>query len=135
VVLANLWTKVTAICSLQGTQASSGKDQVSGSARRKLKNARESQSNTGGSQQLGYTALPKSREALIRMPKRPRFEGSTLIKEVNSLLGPRGSTKPGTYREALIMAANKEALQHRASILKLIPLSREPKVLAYHLGD
>jgi hypothetical protein len=49
-------------------------------------------------------ALPKSREALTRVPKRPRSEGSTLVKEVNPLQRPRDSMRPGTYREAFIMA-------------------------------
>jgi hypothetical protein len=53
-------------------------------------------------------ALPKSREALTRLPIRPRSEGTTLIKEVNPLWGPRDSVRPGTYREALIMAPIKE---------------------------
>jgi hypothetical protein len=52
-------------------KTSYGKDQVSGSARRKLK-TRKSQYNTGGLWQLGYMALPQSREALTKVPKRPR---------------------------------------------------------------
>jgi hypothetical protein len=55
-------------------------------------------------------SLPKFREALIRVPIRPRSSGNTLIKEVNPLSGPRDSLRPGTYREALIMATNKNAL-------------------------
>jgi hypothetical protein len=47
-----------------------------------LKKARESQSNTGSSLQPGYTVLPKSRKGLTRVPKKPRSEGSTLLKEV-----------------------------------------------------
>jgi hypothetical protein len=76
------------------------------SARRKLKKARDIQSNTRGSRQSGYAALSKSREALIRVPKRTRSEGGT----VNPIQRPRDSMTPQTYREALIMAANKEAL-------------------------
>jgi hypothetical protein len=49
---------------------------------------RESQSSTGGSQKPGYMALPKSREALTRVPKKPRSEGSTLTKKVNPLQNP-----------------------------------------------
>jgi hypothetical protein len=90
-------------------QTLSGKDQVSGSARRKLK-IRKSQSSTGGSWQLRYMALPKSREALTRVSKRPRSEGSTLVTEVNPPQRPRDCMRPVTYREALIMATNKRAL-------------------------
>jgi hypothetical protein len=57
---------------------------VSGNARRKIK-IRENQCNTGGLWQPGYEALPKSREALTRVPIRPRSKGNTLIKEVNPL--------------------------------------------------
>jgi hypothetical protein len=90
-------------------QASSGKDQVSGSARRKLK-TRKSQSSTGGSQQPGYVALPKSKEALIRVPKRSRSEGISLVKKVNPPQRPRDCMRPGTYRKALIMDTNKRAI-------------------------
>jgi hypothetical protein len=90
-------------------QTSSGKDQLSGSARKKLK-TRKSQSSTGGSWQLAYVALPKSREALTRVPKMPRSEGTTLVKEVKPLQRPRDSMRPGTYREALITAINERAL-------------------------
>jgi hypothetical protein len=65
---------------------------------------RESQSSTG------IHGIPKAREALTRVPKRTRSEGSTLIKEVNPLQRPRDSVRPGTYREALIMTTNKRAL-------------------------
>jgi hypothetical protein len=41
---------------------------------------------------------------------RPRCKVSTLIKEVISLSGPRDPVRPGTYREALIMANNKRTL-------------------------
>jgi hypothetical protein len=96
-------------------QGSSGKDQVSRSSRRKLK-IRKSQNSTRGSQHPGYVALPKSREALTWVPKRPRSEGSALIKEVNPLQRPRESIRPGTYREALIMVTNKRVLYHTASV-------------------
>jgi hypothetical protein len=66
---------------------------VSGSARRKLKTARENESGTGGLLKLGYATLLKSREALTRVPKRPRSGGSSLIKKVNPLYGPRDSYK------------------------------------------
>jgi hypothetical protein len=36
--------------------------------------------------------------------------GISYIKEVNPLFGPRDSVRPGTYREALIMATNKRTL-------------------------
>jgi hypothetical protein len=55
-------------------------------------------------------AVPKSREALTRVPKRTRSEGSALVKEVNPLQRPRDSMRPGIYREALNMATNKRAL-------------------------
>jgi hypothetical protein len=48
-------------------------------------------------------ALPNSWEALTRVPKRPRSEGSTLVKGVNPPQRPRESMRPGTYGEALIM--------------------------------
>jgi hypothetical protein len=90
---------------------------VSGSARRKLKKP-ESQSSTDVSWQLEYAALPKSREALTRVPERTRSEGSTLIKEINPLQRPRDSTRPGVYKKALIMAANKRALLTQSFHLK-----------------
>jgi hypothetical protein len=40
-------------------------------------------------------ALSKSREALNRLPERPRSEGSILIKEVKPLQGAMNSTRPG----------------------------------------
>jgi hypothetical protein len=52
----------------------------------------------------------QSREALTRVHIRPRSKGNILIKEVNSLQGPRDSVRAGIYREALIMATNKRAL-------------------------
>jgi hypothetical protein len=61
----------------------------------------KSQSNTLGLQQPRYAALPKSRDVLTKMPKRPKFQGSTQKKR---------STLPkdrGTFCKALIMAANK----------------------------
>jgi hypothetical protein len=48
------------------------------------------------------------REPLTRMPKRPRSEGRSLVKEVNLLQRPRDSMT-GTCMEALIMATNKRA--------------------------
>jgi hypothetical protein len=57
---------------------------VSGTPERSLK-VRESQGSTGGIWKPGYEALPKYREALIRVHIRPRSKGSTLIKEVNPL--------------------------------------------------
>jgi hypothetical protein len=55
-------------------------------------------------------ALPKFREALIRVPERPRSEGSTIVKEVNNPQKLRDSLRPGTYREALITATNKKVI-------------------------
>jgi hypothetical protein len=37
------------------------------------------------------------------VPKRPRSEGSTLVKEVNPLQRPRDSMRPGTSWVALII--------------------------------
>jgi hypothetical protein len=45
----------------------------------------ESQGRTGGLWKPGYMALPKFREAPIRVPIRPRSKGNTVIKEVNPL--------------------------------------------------
>jgi hypothetical protein len=64
-------------------------------------------SSIGGLQQLGYAALHKSREALTNVPKRPRSEGSTLIKEVNPPKRPRNSMRPETYMEALTNKTEK----------------------------
>jgi hypothetical protein len=47
-------------------------------------------------------------EAMTSLPKRPRSEGNTLIKEVNPPQSLRDCTRPGTYREDLIMATSKE---------------------------
>jgi hypothetical protein len=63
-----------------------------------------------GLHQLSYKALPKSREALIMVPKRPRSEGRTLFKEVNPLQTARDSMRPRTYLEVLMMAINKRDL-------------------------
>jgi hypothetical protein len=46
---------------------------------------REIQGSTGGLRKPGYMALPKFREALTRVPIRPRSKGNTLIKDVNPL--------------------------------------------------
>jgi hypothetical protein len=54
--------------------------------------------------------LPTFREALTRVPIRPRSKGNTLIEEANPLFGPRDSVRPEIYREALIMATNKRTL-------------------------
>jgi hypothetical protein len=83
---------------------SSGKDQMSGSATRKLE-TRNSQSTIRALQQPGYMKLPMSRDALTRVPKRPKSEGLTKLLQRH-----RNSVKPWTYREALIMATNKRAL-------------------------
>jgi hypothetical protein len=61
---------------------------------------RKSESSTGDLWQPGYMALPKSREALTRMPERSRSEGSILVKETR----------------ALIIATNKTVFLHRHSI-------------------
>jgi hypothetical protein len=68
---------------------------------RKLKKAKESQSSTRGLQQLGYAVLPKSLKALTRVPKSPRSEGGTLIKEVSPSKRLRHSINAGTYMKAL----------------------------------
>jgi hypothetical protein len=39
----------------------------------------------GGSWKSGYMVLPKFREALTRVPIRPKSKGNTLIKEVSPL--------------------------------------------------
>jgi hypothetical protein len=77
------------------------KTKLSGSARRKLKKARESQGSTGGAQQLGCTASSKPRENLTRMPKKtpglravPQSERPTIPKDPGTLPGS------GTYKEA-----------------------------------
>jgi hypothetical protein len=58
-------------------------------------------------------ALPKSREALTRLPKRLRSEGGNLVKEVNPPQRPRDSMRPGTCREASIVTTNKLRRQPR----------------------
>jgi hypothetical protein len=72
--------------------------------------AREIRGNTGVLWKPGYMALPKYWEALTRVLIKPRPKDSTIIEEVYPLFGSRDSVKPGTYREALIMATNKRAL-------------------------
>jgi hypothetical protein len=47
--------------------------------------ARESQGSTRDLWKPRYESLPKFREALTRLPVRPRSKGNTLIKEVNPL--------------------------------------------------
>jgi hypothetical protein len=87
----------------------SGTDRVSGIPEGILK-ARESQGNTGDLREPWYVVLTKLREALTRVPIRPRSKGNTVIKEVNPFQGPRDSVRPETYREALIITTNKRAL-------------------------
>jgi hypothetical protein len=55
-------------------------------------------------------ALPKSRKAQTRVPKKSISESSTLVKEVNPHHRPTKSVRPGTYKEALIMDTNKRAI-------------------------
>jgi hypothetical protein len=68
-------------------------------------------------------ALPKSREALIRVPIKPRSEGNTLTIEFNPLNDPETLVRPGTYRQALIMATNKKELFNTQFFI-IIPLTQ-----------
>jgi hypothetical protein len=54
---------------------------------------RDSQNSTASSQQPGYVALPKPREALTMILKRPRSKCRTLVREVNPLRRPRNSVR------------------------------------------
>jgi hypothetical protein len=77
------------------------------------KEVRNSQGSIGGLWKPVCVALRKSREALTRVPIRPGSNSNILIKKVNSLEGPWDSVRPGTYRQAFIMAINKRTLQRR----------------------
>jgi hypothetical protein len=60
------------------------KTRLSGSARRKHKKARKSREpGTGSQQQQGHMASPKPKEVQTRVPRQPRSEGSTPMKEAN----------------------------------------------------
>jgi hypothetical protein len=59
------------------------KTRLSGSARRKLKKARESQGGTRDQQRPGHVASSKPMETQTRVSKWHRSEGSTPVKEAN----------------------------------------------------
>jgi hypothetical protein len=69
------------------------KTRLSGSARRKIKKARERQCGTGSPQQPGHVALPKPRDVQIRVPERPRSESGTPAKEGKPVKRPRDLTR------------------------------------------
>jgi hypothetical protein len=86
------------------------KTRLSGSARRKVKKARERQSGTVGLQQPGHLSSPKSGGSSTKVSKRPRSECSTPTEQVNPPKRPRDLTEPENYGDALtnIRVAIKE---------------------------